>query len=94
MVEKAAGEIHNQRELLHATLISIGDGVIATDASGRVTLLNDVAQRLTGWRQSEAVGKELTTVFNIVNEETRLPVDNPAEHAARERSWGWRITRF
>ena len=52
VVEKAAGEIHNQRELLHATLISIGDGVIATDASGRVTLLNDVARRLTGWRKA------------------------------------------
>jgi PAS domain S-box-containing protein len=84
VIEKAASEIHNQRELLHATLISIGDGVIATDDRGRVTILNGVAQRLTGWSQAEAVGQPLSTVFNIVNEETRQPVDNPAERALRQ----------
>jgi PAS domain S-box-containing protein len=84
VVEKSAAEIHDQRELLHATLISIGDGVIATDHEGRITFLNAVAQRLTGWNESDAAGLPLSRVFNIVNEETRQVVDNPAERALRE----------
>src|SRR6185312_11976696 len=52
--EEQAGE---QREWLHVTLASIGDGVIATDASGRVRFLNAAAQRLTGWRAAEAAAR-------------------------------------
>lgn len=83
-VSGAAAEIHRQRELLQATLSSIGDGVIATDASGQVTFLNNVAQDLTGWREEEAAGQSLDHVFRIVNEQTRQPVDNPALRAIRE----------
>jgi len=83
-VEQSAVEIHRQRELLQATLISIGDGVIATDERSNVILVNAVAQRLTGWHESDALGKPLKEIFKIVNEETRLPVDSPAERALRE----------
>jgi PAS domain S-box-containing protein len=83
-VSQAAAAIHEQRELLQATLVSIGDGVIATDAVGRVTFLNIVAQNLTGWPAHDAVGQELQAVFRIVNEETRRSVDNPALRALRE----------
>jgi len=83
-IEKSTALVHEHRELLHAMLISIGDGVIATDADGRVTLLNHVAQELTGWSQEEGRGQPLERVFNIVNEETRVPVDNPATRALRE----------
>ncbi len=83
-ITRSAAELFEQRELLRATLASIGDGVIVTDATGRVTFLNAVAQNLTGWKASSAVGKSLETVFNIVNEETRNPVDNPALRALRE----------
>lgn len=82
-IGKVLNDIHAHRELLHATLLSIGDGVIATDLEGRVTLLNPVAEQLTGWTRSEAKGQPLETVFHIVNEETRLPVDNPALRALR-----------
>ena len=81
---KSSAALHAQKELLRATLASIGDGVIVTDAVGQVTFLNSVAENLTGWRAGDAVGKPLETVFNIVNEETRRKVDNPATRALRE----------
>lgn len=69
---------------LRATLYSIGDAVIATDAKGRVAMLNPVAERLTGWREDEARGKPLAEVFRIVNEETRAPVPDPVARVLRE----------
>ena len=82
--EKAAAAIHEQREWLRTTLASIGDGVIATDTDGRVTFLNPVAGKLTGWTEAEAQDQSLETVFAIVNEETRRPVENPALRAIRD----------
>ena len=73
-----------RRELLQVTLRSIGDAVITTDVNGRVTYLNAVAEALTGWTHAEAVGGPLDGVFRIVNEDTRLPVANPAIRALRE----------
>jgi PAS domain S-box-containing protein len=73
-----------QREQLHVTLTSIGDGVIITDTRGVVTFLNPVAQALIGCRPEEAAGQPLEAVFRIVNEETRLPVENPVTRALRE----------
>ena len=69
---------------LHALLSSIGDGVIAADSNSRVTYLNKVAEQLTGWSLAEAHGKPLESVFQIVNEETRTQVENPAFRAIRE----------
>lgn len=83
-VGNTAAQLHHQREMLHAMLISIGDAVIATDASGNVTLLNEVAEELTGWKAAEAFDQPLEKVFNIVNETTRQTVDNPAARALRE----------
>lgn len=59
------------------TLSSIGDAVIATDLAGNVTFMNRVAEELTGWTLSEASQKPLANVFNIINEVTRKPVDDP-----------------
>ena len=73
-----------ERELLHITLGSIGDGVIVTDTQGRVTFLNGVAESLTGWTTTDAAGLTLEHVFHIVNEETRQPVANPAMRALEE----------
>jgi PAS domain S-box-containing protein len=63
------------------TLSSIGDAVIATDKLARITFINPAAQALTGWRQEEAVGIPIQTVFRIVNEETRETVEDPAAKA-------------
>lgn len=76
--------LREQSELLRITLSSIGDGVITTDAQGRVTFINVVAEEMTGWSNAEAYGQPLTEIFRIVNEHTRQPVENPALCALRE----------
>lgn len=81
--EKAAFVIAEQGERFRTTLASIGDAVITTDTEGRVTNLNAVAEELTGWPLHEAQGQSLTLIFKIVNESTRLPVENPALRALR-----------
>jgi len=72
-------EIAQQKEILHTTLSSIGDGVIVTDPQGRVTFLNAEAEKLTGWKSPEAAGQSLPKVFPIINETSRLPVENPVD---------------
>ncbi|MGI4757446.1 MAG: PAS domain-containing protein, partial [Janthinobacterium lividum] len=64
-------------------LRSIGDAVIVADADARVTIVNPVAEELTGWTESEAQGLDLNEIFPIINEETRLRVENPAEKVRR-----------
>lgn len=82
--ERAAALVHEQRETLHITLASIGDAVIATDVSGRVTFINPVAQTLTGWSDDEARGRPLIQVFQIVDETTGETVENPALRAIEQ----------
>jgi PAS domain S-box-containing protein len=79
-----AAELKQQRKWFEVTLASIGDGVITADVEGKVTLLNPVAEQLTGWTTAEAIGKPLAEIFNIVNEDTRQPADNPAQRAIDE----------
>src|SRR3954468_12926071 len=81
---RAEEALRKQAEWLKVTLASIGDAVISTDAEGRVSFLNGVAEALTGWTQAEAVGRPLPEVFTIINEETRQTVENPALRALRE----------
>jgi PAS domain S-box-containing protein len=76
--------LRRSAESLSAALYSIGDGVIATDERGRVTRMNPVAERLTGWSQSEAVGQPVETVFHIVNEHTRARAENPVTRVLAE----------
>lgn len=78
-------ELRDQREQLRVTLSSIGDAVIATDGAGRITFLNPLAQRLTGWTEAEALGRELTAVFRIIHEQTRAVVENPVDRVLREK---------
>jgi len=73
-----------ERERLRVTLGSIGDGVLATDAEGRVTFMNAVAESLTGWRQGGAMGRPIAEVFRVVHEERRTSVINPVDVALRE----------
>ena len=72
-----------QSEWLHTTLVSIGDAVIVTDSAGRVTLLNPVAEALTGWKE-DASGRELNEVFRTVNVTTHRPVETPVNKTLRE----------
>jgi PAS domain S-box-containing protein len=82
--ERASRQLAEQGELIQTTLASIGDGVITSDTLGCVTFLNPVAMALTGWTHKEAQGVPLARVFNIVNEEHRGVVENPAARALRD----------
>ena len=64
-------------EKLAVTLNSIGDAVIATDAKARITLLNPIAEQLTGWTQAQANGRPVDEIFHIINKETRAPATIP-----------------
>jgi PAS domain S-box-containing protein len=77
-------KVLESEERLRVTLTSIGDAVITTDNEGRVVHLNAVAQSLTGWSASDAVGRRLEDVFVIVNEETRRPAANPVQRVLNE----------
>ena len=81
---KAQTHAHERHEVFRVTLRSVGDAVITTDTAGRITYINGVGESLTGWSQPDALGQPLERVFHIVNELTRLPVENPATRALRE----------
>ncbi len=72
-------DLARQHELLSVTLRSIADAVITTDEKGLIAWLNPVAERMTGWLTTDAKGLPLTQVFQIINEKTRTPADNPVE---------------
>lgn len=80
----AEKELAKQQRWLQVTLSSISDAVIATDTAGRVVFMNPTATTLTGWTSADAIGQELETIFNIVNEETRRPVRNPVQRTLEE----------
>jgi PAS domain S-box-containing protein len=82
--EASGRRMREEREQFRVTLASIGDAVIATDAEGHVTLMNQVAEALTGWALGAAAGRPLAEVCAIVHERTQQPVENPALRAIRE----------
>jgi PAS domain S-box-containing protein len=78
-VAERTHELSRSEHRWSTTLASIGDGVIATDASGRITFMNVVAESLTGWSLSEAVSRPIADVFNIIDENTRQKASDPVE---------------
>ena len=82
--QQAEMALLESEERFRTTLYSIGDGVITTDNEGRIRLMNQLAEQLTGWTQTESVGKPLEEVFRIINEETRTSVEIPVRRVLRE----------
>jgi len=82
----AEQEAHQQGEQLRVTLASIGDAVIATDATGLVTFMNAVAESLTGWTMLQSIGRPLSEIFHVVNEHTREIVENPVAKVAQQKT--------
>jgi PAS domain S-box-containing protein len=78
IIHRGEQAMFREKERLRVTLASIGDAVIVTDAEGRITFLNAVAEALTGWRNTEAGRRPLEEVFVIRNEQTGEPLLNPA----------------
>jgi PAS domain S-box-containing protein len=83
-LERKSAELLEQREFFRVTLSSIGDAVITTDTAAKITFLNTVAEGMTGWKSSDAVGQPLEKVFNIINEQTRKPGSNPVTTVLRD----------
>ena len=79
----AVEELRESEARSSRILQSIGDAVIVTDAETRVIQMNAIAERLTGWKTREAKGELLASIFQIVNEATREPVESPAEKVKR-----------
>ena len=73
---RLTGAVQEEKERLRITLHSIGDGVVCTDADGLVTLVNPVAEQLTGWSARAALGRPVDLVFHIVDEKTGEPVES------------------
>jgi PAS domain S-box-containing protein len=74
---QAAQELYEQKERYRTTLTSIGDGVVSTDARGKVIFMNAVAEQLTAWPAADATGQPITSVLKTVQEKTREPTPNP-----------------
>ncbi|MDD4588273.1 MAG: PAS domain S-box protein, partial [Heliobacteriaceae bacterium] len=73
-----------QQEWFRVTLASIGDAVIATDTTGAVIFVNPVAAKITGFTEEEALGQPIDEVFQIINEETRLPAEIPVNRVLQD----------
>jgi diguanylate cyclase (GGDEF)-like protein/PAS domain S-box-containing protein len=80
----AEDALYQEKERAQVTLASIGDGVIRTDAGGRIDYLNPVAERLTGWRTADAYGRQVPEVFNVVDAVTRKPLPDAVGRCLRE----------
>jgi PAS domain S-box-containing protein len=79
---RAARRRASEREaLLSVTLASIGDAVVTTDAHGRIEYMNAAAERLTGWRERDAMKQSVAGVMPLLDEATRRRLDCPAERA-------------
>jgi diguanylate cyclase (GGDEF)-like protein/PAS domain S-box-containing protein len=80
-------EIENKLEKKHqqltAIINSMGGAVIVTDTNGCVQIMNPVAEELTGWKQNEAIGKDLTEVFSLIDNETKESIENLAKQAIK-----------
>lgn len=80
-----------KNSLLETTLSSIEEGIIVTDRSGNVTLMNRTAQDYTGWTEDEAMGQELQNVFHIVNYKTKEDASDPIAKVldSGKQSFSW-----
>jgi diguanylate cyclase (GGDEF)-like protein/PAS domain S-box-containing protein len=76
--------LYVEKERALVTLNSIGDAVLCTDVSGKITYLNLVAETMTGWRREEAIGQSLAEVFRIVDSAAPKNVRNPIKAAVEQ----------
>lgn len=82
--ERAEEALRESEQLWATTLASIGDAVICTDVEGRITFMNSVAEGLTGWVLADAATKPVKEIFNIINEYTRVAVEDPVTRVLQE----------
>jgi len=70
-----------EKERAQVTLNCIGDAVVCTDISGKITFLNLVAERMTGWSWKEAAGLPMAEVFRILDAASRETTPSPMDRA-------------
>ncbi len=80
---KAEKKVKESERKLSITLQSIGDGVIATDDKGNVTLMNPIAERMCGIKYDDAQGLPLYSVFKIINANTKMEIPSPVDEVIR-----------
>jgi len=80
----AERRVKRAEALLAATLRSIGDAVIATDAAGSITFMNPVAETLTGYSAEDNQGRDLSTVFLTYDPVTLRVVESPVVAALKQ----------
>ena len=80
----AAEALVGNRERAEVTLNSIGDAVLSTDIEGKITYLNAVAERMTGWGREEAYGRPLGEVFRVIDKNTGETARDPLEFALQQ----------
>jgi len=82
-VERKAMEeaLFVEKERAQVTLNCIGDAVACTDSLGKVTFLNLVAEKMTGWLLQQAAGLPLGEVFRVLDAASRETPPNPVEAA-------------
>ena len=80
-IKKLEHLLRDEREQLLVTLRSIGDAVITTDLDRQVILMNRVAEKLTGWQQTEAQGRNVSEILTLINGETGALSCNPLDQA-------------
>ena len=78
--EKSEALNKSTEERLAVTLRSIREGVISTDNTGSIILINEVAQQLLGQTQAKVIGKPINEVFYIIDEANRIPCENSVKH--------------
>lgn len=59
------GRLRESERRFNATLSSLADGLVATDAGGRIEFFNPAAEKIIGWRQSDALGRRLMEVLRL-----------------------------
>jgi diguanylate cyclase (GGDEF)-like protein/PAS domain S-box-containing protein len=85
--KRAEMALREEEERAQVTLASIGDGVIRTDAHGRIDYMNPVAEKLTGWSLAGARRRPLTEIYQAVDGATRKPLLNPVAACLRGEPW-------
>lgn len=81
--ERYKEQLYLEKEVLRTTLLSIGDGMITTDREGKITVMNAMAESITGWKLEEARGQSFDKIFRLVSEETGKETENPVAKVLR-----------
>ena len=72
-------QLSNENERYKTTLLSVGEGIISTDCAGMITVMNPIAEKMTGWSQEAAAGRRLSEVLTVFDEQSGRLCENPAD---------------